>query len=233
MKHKAIVGNIGHFDNEIDMAGLAKVPGRRAARTIKPQVDEWTFPDGDAIIVLSEGRLLNLGNATGHPSLRDVELVHQPGDRPDRAVHQDRRSTTMRRLRAAQAPRREGRPAAPRRARRASSPSSPRSRPTTSASPWTARTSRSTTATDNHLHSRSGPPGVVGGDQSRSSVERRTNVVTRLPHLEVERWRLVACAASAGGSRVVSDPVVRSSSAASTEWPHFPAFVWPLRPAAT
>ena len=67
MKHQAIVGNIGHFDNEIDMAGLAKVPGI-VHENIKPQVDTWTFPDGRAIIVLSEGRLLNLGNATGHPS---------------------------------------------------------------------------------------------------------------------------------------------------------------------
>jgi adenosylhomocysteinase len=67
MKHQAIVGNIGHFDNEIDMAGLAKVPGITRVN-IKPQVDEWVFPDGHTIIVLSEGRLLNLGNATGHPS---------------------------------------------------------------------------------------------------------------------------------------------------------------------
>jgi adenosylhomocysteinase len=72
MKHQAIVGNIGHFDNEIDMAGLAKTPGIKRT-IIKPQVDEWSFPakdgrDGHAIIVLSEGRLLNLGNATGHPS---------------------------------------------------------------------------------------------------------------------------------------------------------------------
>jgi adenosylhomocysteinase len=67
MKHQAIVGNIGHFDNEIDMAGLAKVPGIQRIE-IKPQVHEWTFPDGHSIIVLSEGRLLNLGNATGHPS---------------------------------------------------------------------------------------------------------------------------------------------------------------------
>ena len=67
MKNKAIVGNIGHFDNEIDMAGLAAVPG--ITRTeIKPQVHEWTFASGTSIIVLSEGRLLNLGNATGHPS---------------------------------------------------------------------------------------------------------------------------------------------------------------------
>jgi len=67
MKHQAIVGNIGHFDNEVDMAGLARVPGIKRT-TIKPQVDEWVFPDGHAVIVLSEGRLLNLGNATGHPS---------------------------------------------------------------------------------------------------------------------------------------------------------------------
>ncbi len=67
MKHQAIVGNIGHFDNEIDMAGLAKIDGIKRIK-VKPQVDEWVFPDAKAIIVLSEGRLLNLGNATGHPS---------------------------------------------------------------------------------------------------------------------------------------------------------------------
>jgi adenosylhomocysteinase len=67
MKHQAIVGNIGHFDNEIDIAGLTKVAGVERIN-IKPQVDEWRFPDGHAIILLSEGRLLNLGNATGHPS---------------------------------------------------------------------------------------------------------------------------------------------------------------------
>ncbi|HUB75152.1 MAG TPA: adenosylhomocysteinase [Solirubrobacteraceae bacterium] len=72
MKHQAIVGNIGHFDNEIDIAGLARVPGIERVN-IKPQVDKWVFPDtaersSHAIILLSEGRLLNLGNATGHPS---------------------------------------------------------------------------------------------------------------------------------------------------------------------
>jgi adenosylhomocysteinase len=67
MKHQAIVGNIGHFDNEIDIAGLQQYPGI-VRRNIKPQVDEWIFPDGHSIIMLSEGRLLNLGNATGHPS---------------------------------------------------------------------------------------------------------------------------------------------------------------------
>jgi len=67
MKHQAIVGNIGHFDNEIDMAGLAR-RGDVQRINIKPQVDEWVFSDGHSVIVLSEGRLLNLGNATGHPS---------------------------------------------------------------------------------------------------------------------------------------------------------------------
>jgi adenosylhomocysteinase len=67
MKHQAIVGNIGHFDNEIDMAGLAATPGIEKIN-VKPQVDEWVFSGGRTIIVLSEGRLLNLGNATGHPS---------------------------------------------------------------------------------------------------------------------------------------------------------------------
>jgi adenosylhomocysteinase len=73
MKHSAIVGNIGHFDNEIDMAALAKVPGIKKINVKNPQehgnqVDQWLFPDGHAIIVLAEGRLLNLGCATGHPS---------------------------------------------------------------------------------------------------------------------------------------------------------------------
>jgi adenosylhomocysteinase len=88
MKHQAIVGNIGHFDNEIDMAGLEVVEGIERIN-IKPQVDEWRFPDGHSIIVLSEGRLLNLGNATGHPSfvmsnsftnqvLAQIELFGQP-----------------------------------------------------------------------------------------------------------------------------------------------------------
>jgi len=67
MKHQAIVGNIGHFDNEIDMPGLTAFPGIERVN-IKPQVDKWVFPDGHAVILLSEGRLLNLGNATGHPS---------------------------------------------------------------------------------------------------------------------------------------------------------------------
>jgi adenosylhomocysteinase len=67
MKHQAIVGNIGHFDNEIDMVGLMSTTGIERVN-IKPQVDKWVYPDGKAVIILSEGRLLNLGNATGHPS---------------------------------------------------------------------------------------------------------------------------------------------------------------------
>ncbi|GAB7052886.1 adenosylhomocysteinase [Catenuloplanes indicus JCM 9534] len=67
MKHNAIVGNVGHFDTEIDMAGLAAYPGVEKIE-VKPQVHEWRFPDGHSILVLSEGRLMNLGNATGHPS---------------------------------------------------------------------------------------------------------------------------------------------------------------------
>src|SRR5438105_3403735 len=92
MKHQAIVGNIGHFDNEIDMAGLTRIPGIERIR-IKPQVDEWVFADGHSVIVLSEGRLLNLGNATGHPSfvmsnsftnqtIAQVELFTKTGDYP-------------------------------------------------------------------------------------------------------------------------------------------------------
>ncbi|PXY19424.1 adenosylhomocysteinase [Prauserella muralis] len=90
MKHQAIVGNIGHFDNEIDMAGLEKTPGIKKVE-IKPQVHEYVYPDGHSIIVLSEGRLLNLGNATGHPSfvmsnsftnqvMAQIELFTKPGE---------------------------------------------------------------------------------------------------------------------------------------------------------
>jgi adenosylhomocysteinase len=67
MKDKAIVGNIGHFDNEIDMAGLKKTGGIKSIN-IRPQYDEWVFPDGHSVLILAEGRLLNLGCATGHPS---------------------------------------------------------------------------------------------------------------------------------------------------------------------
>ncbi|MFE7550090.1 adenosylhomocysteinase [Streptomyces gardneri] len=92
MKHQAIVGNIGHFDNEIDMAGLARIPGI-VKDEVKPQVHTWTFEDGKVVIVLSEGRLLNLGNATGHPSfvmsnsfadqtLAQIELFTKPEEYP-------------------------------------------------------------------------------------------------------------------------------------------------------
>ena len=92
MKHQAIVGNIGHFDNEIDMAGLAKIPGV-VKDEVKPQVHTWKFPSGKTLIVLSEGRLLNLGNATGHPSfvmsnsfanqtIAQIELFTKPEEYP-------------------------------------------------------------------------------------------------------------------------------------------------------
>jgi adenosylhomocysteinase len=92
MKHQAIVGNIGHFDNEIDIQGLQDLEGVQRT-TVKPQVDLFAFPDGHSIIVLSEGRLLNLGNATGHPSfvmsnsftnqvLAQIELYTKPQDYP-------------------------------------------------------------------------------------------------------------------------------------------------------
>ncbi len=92
MKHQAIVGNIGHFDNEIDMAGLESYDGV-VRKNVKPQVDVWTFPDEKSIIVLSEGRLMNLGNATGHPSfvmsnsftnqvLAQIELFTKPDEYP-------------------------------------------------------------------------------------------------------------------------------------------------------
>jgi adenosylhomocysteinase len=96
MKDKAIVGNIGHFDNEIDMAGLKKVKGIKRIN-IKPQYDEWVFPDGHGVLILAEGRLLNLGCATGHPSfvmsasfsnqvLAQIEL-HQNSGQYERQVY--------------------------------------------------------------------------------------------------------------------------------------------------
>jgi adenosylhomocysteinase len=96
MKHQAIVGNIGHFDNEIDMAGLANVKGIKKVN-IKPQYDEWIFPDGHSVLILAEGRLLNLGCATGHPSfvmsasftnqvLAQLEL-HQNPDKYENQVY--------------------------------------------------------------------------------------------------------------------------------------------------
>ena len=95
MKNKAVVGNIGHFDNEIDIAGLKRIPGIRS-RNIKDQVDEWIFPDGRSLLILAEGRLLNLGCATGHPSfvmstsfanqvLAQIDL-HRGGDERERKV---------------------------------------------------------------------------------------------------------------------------------------------------
>ena len=92
MKHLAIVANVGHFDNEIDMAGLSRLPGAEKIE-IKPQVHEWRLPNGRSILVLSEGRLMNLGNATGHPSfvmsnsfsnqvLAQIEIFTKPNEYP-------------------------------------------------------------------------------------------------------------------------------------------------------
>jgi adenosylhomocysteinase len=97
MKHNAIVGNIGHFDNEIDMAGLAKTKGIQKIN-VKPQVDEWRFADNHSVIVLAEGRLLNLGCATGHPSfvmsnsftnqvMAQIELFTDKTKKYERAVY--------------------------------------------------------------------------------------------------------------------------------------------------
>ena len=118
MKHQAIVGNIGHFDNEIDMAGLAKLDGVERVE-IKPQVHEWRFADGHTIIVLSEGRLLNLGNATGHPSfVMSNSFTNQTIAQIELFTKTD--GLRQEGLRPPEAPRREGRAPAPRRARRPS-----------------------------------------------------------------------------------------------------------------
>ena len=105
MKHQAIVCNIGHFDNEIDIASLEKYEWEE----IKPQVDHVIFPDGKTIIMLAKGRLVNLGCGTGHPSYVMSSSLREPDDRADRAVHAQRLLRGGQGLRAAQAPRREGR----------------------------------------------------------------------------------------------------------------------------
>ena len=113
MKDKAIVGNIGHFDNEIDMAGLKKIPGIEQIN-IKPQYDEWRFPDGHSVMVLAEGRLLNLGCATGHPSfVMSASFTNQVMAQLD--LHENGGEVREEGLHAAEAARRGGGPPAPRR----------------------------------------------------------------------------------------------------------------------
>ena len=115
MKDKAIVGNIGHFDNEIDMAGLKKKGITRI--NIKPQYDEYVFPDGHSVMILAEGRLLNLGCATGHPSfVMSASFTNQVMAQLE--LHQQRGQAGAEGVHAAEAPRREGGAAAPRQARR-------------------------------------------------------------------------------------------------------------------
>jgi adenosylhomocysteinase len=93
MKDGAIVGNIGHFDNEIDMAGLKKIPGIKHTN-IKPQYDQWAFPDGHSVLILAEGRLLNLGCATGHPSfVMSASFTNQTIAQIDLALYSEGKPT--------------------------------------------------------------------------------------------------------------------------------------------
>ena len=118
MKTQAIVCNIGHFDSEVQVGSLYNDKTLTKVE-IKPQVDQFTWPNGKVITVLAEGRLVNLGCATGHPSFVMSRLVHQPDDRADRAVEHARPGQVQeRRLRAAQGARRKGGAAASRQARR-------------------------------------------------------------------------------------------------------------------
>ena len=126
MKNNAIVCNIGHFDNEIDCASLKQYKWEN----IKPQVDHVIFPDGKRIILLAEGRLVNLGCGTGHPSYVMSSQLREPDHRADRTVHADR-EVSARRVHAAQASRREGGASAAEDAQRRRSPSSPIRRPST------------------------------------------------------------------------------------------------------
>jgi adenosylhomocysteinase len=98
MKDKAIVANIGHFDNEIDIAGLKKTPGVVRAG-IKPQYDEWRFPDGHSVLLLAEGRLMNLGCATGHPSfVMSASFTNQVLAQLDLWLHRGSYERTVRML---------------------------------------------------------------------------------------------------------------------------------------
>ena len=147
MKHNAIVGNIGHFDNEIDMAGLATTPGVDADRRSSRRWTSGRSPTATSIIVLSEGRLLNLGNATGHPSfVMSNSFTNQVIAQIELFTKTD--EYAARRLRAAQAPRREGRPAAPRRARRQADQAHQGAGRVPRRRRRRARTSPTTTATD-------------------------------------------------------------------------------------
>ena len=185
MKHNAILGNIGHFDNEIDMAGLEAYERRR------PQERQ------------AAGRRVDLpGRQRDHralrgspdeprqrdrpPVVRDVELVHQPGARPDRALHQAR-GLPGRRLRAAQAPRRGGRPPAPRRPRREADRRSPTTRPRTSASTSRARTSPTSTATEHDSRSSSASRRLLDGHCHDGRHERARRRPVRLVERVVDQ----------------------------------------------
>ena len=192
MKHNAIVGNIGHFDNEIDMAGLARMSDVRKVE-IKPQVHEFVFPDGHSVIVLSEGRLLNLGNATGHPSfVMSMSFTNQVLAQIELYTRTER--LPARRVRAAQAPRRARRPAPPRRPRREAHAARPRTRPTTSASPSTAPTSTTTTGTSRRR--------TAAASSSEQSV--------RLRHAHLGSGDGGAAPSLAGGSGGASPPHPRA-----------------------
>ena len=144
MKDQAIVCNIGHFDNEIDIASVEKYRWEE----IKPQVDHIVFPDGKRIILLAKGRLVNLGCAHRAPELRDVVELRQPDDRADRALHQARCVQGRPGLRAAEAPRREGGAAAAVEAGRAADRAHRRAGGLHRRRQARARTSRTPTATD-------------------------------------------------------------------------------------
>ncbi len=146
MKHQAIVGNIGHFDNEIDMAGLKRMSDVQRVN-IKPQVDEYVFPDGHSVIVLAEGRLLNLGCATGHPSfVMSNSFSNQVIAQIELFTHNDFYEHKVYTL--AQAPRREGRSPASRRVGCEAHQAHRGASPTTSASPSRAVQVGRTTATE-------------------------------------------------------------------------------------
>ena len=145
MPEDAIVCNIGHFDLEIDVAGLQKSPGVKKVN-IKPLVDRYTLPQRPFDPPAGRGPAGQPRLRHGPSVVRHVELVHQPGDCPDRLVDRAGQVPGWR-LHAAEAPGRRGRPAAPRPARREADQADARSRPSTSASPWADRSSRSIIAT--------------------------------------------------------------------------------------
>ncbi len=214
MKDQAIVCNIGHFDNEIQVDRLNTAKGVTKLN-IKPQVDKYTFSGGNAIFMLAEGRLVNLGCATGHPSFVMSQQLHQPDARAARSL-EEQGHLQGRRLSPAQEAGRRSRPPAPRKDRREADASSRRSRPTTSACRSKAPTSQNTTATKSNIHrhkwkghsASNGLSCVCSGESAYRSQRRRCSIPGT--HVRKRTVRPILSSHSALAEAVASgDPSLR------------------------